>query len=110
MATKPHVCTLDPYNARGRMYSPGWFYDKRIDKMCILCFLVIEQVDTNKINRFSTESECNSLCRSHVPSYCFMEPGNSRGRASHRMWTYNSKNGSCNPFIWGGDDTNRTKK
>uniref|UniRef100_V5ICI4 BPTI/Kunitz inhibitor domain-containing protein n=2 Tax=Ixodes ricinus TaxID=34613 RepID=V5ICI4_IXORI len=101
---KPYVCTLGPYNAPGRMYSPGWFYDRRIDT-CVYYVFGDGQVDTDKFNRFSTESECNRLCRSHVPSYCFMQPGDSRGRASHRMWTYNSKNGSCNPFIWGGDHT-----
>ncbi|CAN8011906.1 unnamed protein product [Ixodes pacificus] len=98
------VCTLDPYNAAGRMYSPGWFYAKNIDK-CVYYVFGDGEVDTNTYNRFSTESDCNSVCRSHVPDYCFMEPGNSRGRAAHRMWTYNSKDGSCNSFIWGGDTT-----
>uniref|UniRef100_A0A0K8R6F4 Putative salivary kunitz domain protein n=1 Tax=Ixodes ricinus TaxID=34613 RepID=A0A0K8R6F4_IXORI len=100
---KPHVCTLGPYDAPGRMYSPGWFYDGTIDK-CVQYVFGDERVDTNTINRFKTEDDCNRLCRSHVPSYCFMKPGNTRGRASHRMWTYNSKTGSCNTLIWGGDD------
>uniref|UniRef100_A0A0K8R663 Putative salivary kunitz domain protein n=1 Tax=Ixodes ricinus TaxID=34613 RepID=A0A0K8R663_IXORI len=95
-----NVCLLNPKQGRSRGYFKEWYYDQKTGKCSR--FVFGDAVGSPDENRFSSESECNKLCRSEVPIYCFENiTSNVRGRGSYK-WTYISSNGQCVRIPWHG--------
>ncbi|XP_040072491.1 papilin-like [Ixodes scapularis] len=94
------VCFLDPKEGRGRGYFKEWYYDTKVGKCSQ--FVFGDAVGSSDENRFKSESECNALCRSEVPGFCFEGVKPSTETHNSKKWTYKSSSGQCVQTQWNG--------
>uniref|UniRef100_A0A0K8RMI7 Putative salivary kunitz domain protein n=1 Tax=Ixodes ricinus TaxID=34613 RepID=A0A0K8RMI7_IXORI len=95
-----NVCLLEPQAGNFRGYVKAWYYDVNVGKCSP--FVFGDALESPDENRFSSETECNELCRSEVPIYCFENiTSNVRGRSSQK-WTYRPSSGQCVRIHWHG--------
>ncbi|XP_040072509.1 papilin-like [Ixodes scapularis] len=93
------VCLLKPEMKVG-MPAVGWFYEVSAGKCSPTVYRGPGSPDEN---RFSSQSECNEVCRRDVPGFCFENPPNNPGKgARSQKWTYRSSNGQCVQIQWNG--------
>uniref|UniRef100_V5GN75 BPTI/Kunitz inhibitor domain-containing protein n=2 Tax=Ixodes ricinus TaxID=34613 RepID=V5GN75_IXORI len=94
------VCLLEPTENDDGMYTVEWYYDVTVGKCSLFLFRGDGSPDEN---RFASQSECNQVCRSEVPSFCFEKPPKNTGKgARSQKWTYRSYNGQCVQIEWNG--------
>uniref|UniRef100_A0A0K8R6C2 Putative salivary kunitz domain protein n=1 Tax=Ixodes ricinus TaxID=34613 RepID=A0A0K8R6C2_IXORI len=98
------VCKMKPPVGVGRGIFPGWFYNESLD-LCQYYEFNTYKLEHEKINKFSSLSECSKTCRSHVPSICFDTPSRTRRRPQIDKWTYNSTRGKCVKLSWEPETT-----
>ncbi|CAN8011903.1 unnamed protein product, partial [Ixodes pacificus] len=94
------VCSLDPKEGQGRGYFKEWYYDTKVGKCSQFVFGSADGSPDE--NRFKSEAECNALCRSEVPGFCFEELKHSSETHNSKKWTYKSSRGQCVETQWNG--------
>uniref|UniRef100_A0A0K8R6Y3 Putative salivary kunitz domain protein n=1 Tax=Ixodes ricinus TaxID=34613 RepID=A0A0K8R6Y3_IXORI len=93
-----NVCLLNPKQGRSRGYFREWYYDQKTGKCSR--FVFGDAVGSPDENRFSSESECNKLCRNPDFGPCAKGVPNWCKSMDTNWYRFDMKTHTCREMKW----------